>query len=29
MFRVHIKSLGNFGIIIDFLKIQEQCFRLF
>jgi hypothetical protein len=29
MFIVHIKSLGIFGIIIDFLKIQKQCFRLF
>jgi hypothetical protein len=29
MFRVQIKSLGIFGIIIDFIKIQKQCFRLF
>jgi hypothetical protein len=29
MLRVHIKSLGIFGIIIYFIKIQKQCFRLF
>jgi hypothetical protein len=29
MFRVQIKSLGIFGIIIYFLKIQNQGFRLF
>jgi hypothetical protein len=29
MFIVDIKSLGIFGIIIDFQKIQKQCFRLF
>jgi hypothetical protein len=29
MFRVQIKSLGIFGIIIYSLKIQNQYFKLF
>jgi hypothetical protein len=28
MYKGHLKSLGIFGIIIDFLKIQKQGFRL-
>jgi hypothetical protein len=29
MYKGYLKSLGIFGIIIDFLKIQKQGFRLF
>jgi hypothetical protein len=29
MYKGHLKSLGIFGIIIYFLKIQKQGFRLF